>query len=752
MKIAATARPFPLNQVRLPEGPWLQSMVLNQRYLHSLDADRLLHTFRINAGLPSRAEPLGGWEEPACELRGHSLGHYLSGCALSFSSMDDEALKRKAEAIVAALAQCQQSLATRGANAGYLSAFPESFIDRVEACEPVWAPWYTLHKIMAGLLDVYVHCGSTEALNVLTRMAAWVNSRVSRLTEEQMQKSLKNEFGGMNDVLACLYGVTGDPAHLRLARRFDHQAIFDPLARGEDTLGRLHANTQIPKAIGAAREYELTGERRYHDIARYFWQRVTEGRCLCTGGTSNYEYFVEHGKLAGSLSVESQETCCTYNMLKLARHLFCWEPSAAVADYYERAHLNGILATQHPKTGMYMYYVSMKPGHWKIFSRPLDAFWCCVGTGMESHAKHGDSIYFHDDEGIYVNLFIASELRWPERGLRARQETRFPEEEGTTLTLLPQQPVELTVRIRIPSWAERGVRIAVNGEEQAMTLAPSSYAVLRRVWRNGDTIAVKLPMSLRLHHMPDDPKLAAVMYGPVALAGRLGREKLREEMEFEGDQRGQHNGPSINVPALATDGQAPEQWVKPKANEPLTFATCGVGRPRDVELTAFHKLFDERYSVYWRLTTEDAWRQAEDGRRRFEARLVDQVVPQYCESEGAHDMKSEKSAKGETATRGWRRATDGGWFSYSMRVAASTSLVLRCTYWGGDAGSSLAILVDDVPLARCVLNAAMPDSFFNEEYPLPAKLLQGKERVVVKFQADPQSVAGGVFAVAVLKA
>ncbi|HWI59158.1 MAG TPA: beta-L-arabinofuranosidase domain-containing protein, partial [Bacillota bacterium] len=338
--VARQAAPFDLQQVRLLDGPFREAMLRDKAYLLSLDPDRLLHTFRVNAGLPSSAQPYGGWEEPKCELRGHSVGHYLSACALMYASTGEEALKQRANLLVAELAKCQAAAPQQGFHPGYLSAFPESFIDRVEARQSVWAPWYTLHKIYAGLLDTYQLCGNPQALEVLARAADWIQYRVDHLSEAQMQKSLDTEFGGMNEVLANLYAVTGNPQHLRLARAFDHQRLFEPLAQREDRLDGLHANTQIPKMIGAAREYELTGETRYRDIAEYFWQRVAQRRSYVIGGHSDGEHFFPVTDFAKHLSPATTETCNTYNMLKLTRHLFGWEPNAQLMDFYERALYN----------------------------------------------------------------------------------------------------------------------------------------------------------------------------------------------------------------------------------------------------------------------------------------------------------------------------------------------------------------------------------------------------------------------------
>ncbi|HEU4390890.1 MAG TPA: glycoside hydrolase family 127 protein, partial [Blastocatellia bacterium] len=474
-RVPIKAYAFSLTDVRLLDGPFRDAMLRDQKFLLAVDPDRLLHNFRVTAGLPSQVTPYGGWEEPDGELRGHSMGHYLTACALMYSSTGDERFKTRAVTLVGELGKVQQAMPSQGFNAGFLSAYPEEFFDRVDKAARVWAPYYTLHKIMAGLLDVYLYCEDKEALDVVIRMANWVKFRVDRLSDEQQQRALNTEFGGMEEVLANLYGVTGNAEYLRVSRKFDHKRIFDPLARGEDPLNGVHANTQIPKAIGAARDYELTGERRYHDVASFFWHRVADHRSYVIGGNSDNESFFPPESFSRHLGAASTETCNTYNMLKLTRHLFAWEPSAETMDFYERGLYNHILASQDPATGQMCYYVPLRPGAFKTYSTQDKSFWCCVGTGMENHAKYPDTIYFHDDRTLYVNLFIASELNWKEKKLQVRQETRYPEDDKTRLTIKCEKPVRLAFRIRYPGWAQNGLLLTVTGKKQPVDGTPGSY-------------------------------------------------------------------------------------------------------------------------------------------------------------------------------------------------------------------------------------------------------------------------------------
>ena len=591
---------FSLSEVRLLDGPFRQAQELDQKYLLALDPDRLLLMFRVTAGVPSRAKPLGGWEAPGVELRGHTLGHYLSACALMYAATGDAALKQRCDRIVTELAKCQAAMVQQGYHPGYLSAFPESLFDRVDAQKPVWAPWYTMHKIMAGLFDAHVCTGNPQALEVLTRLADWVKFRVDRLTPEQMQGSLKTEHGGMNEVLANLFGLTGNPEHLRLAKAFNHQAVFEPLARGEDKLDGLHANTQIPKIIGAAREFELTGTPEYRDLSRFFWERVALHRSYAIGGHSDGEHFFPVGDFARHLSPVTAETCNTYNLLKLTRHLFAWEPAAATMDFYERALYNQILASQDPRTGMFAYFISMKPGHFKTYSTPENSFWCCVGTGMENHARYGEAIYAHDSGSLYVNLFIASELNWPTRGVVLRQETAFPEQPSTRLRWQMREPARIALKIRQPFWAASGLTLRVNDQPVSSAADDAGYLALAREWKDGDTVEVGLPMALRTEALPGNPGTVAFFYGPVLLAGALGTNGLPEQGAYADEQTKYAKWATPPVPTLSGEPAAIVAALKPVPGQSLTFKLEGARAPA-VTLMPFYRLHHQRYTIYWPL-------------------------------------------------------------------------------------------------------------------------------------------------------
>ncbi len=580
------ARPFPLGDVRLLDGPFRSAMQRDIEYILSLDPDRLLHTFRLNAGLPSTAEPLGGWEKPDIELRGHTLGHYLSACSLLYASTHDVRFKQRIDRVVAALAEVQDALAKNGSNPGYLSAFPESFMDRWDAPARVWAPWYTLHKVMAGLLDSYELAGNRQALEVLKKMAAWTKFRVDRRSPEQLERSMNNEIGGIMEVLANLYGITKDPDHLAAARAFHHKAILDPLARGEDPLDGKHANTQIPKLIGAARLYELTGDPQYKRMSEFFWQRVALARSFVHGGHSDDEKFFPVDQFATHLGPETAETCNTYNMLKLTRHLFSWHPSEQLMGFYERALFNHILASQDPVKGGFVYYTTVKPGHFKTYSTPTKSFWCCVGTGMENHARYTDAIYFEDKDSLWVNLFLASELDWKEKGVTLRQETHFPDDDTIRFSVKVKSPVRFVLNLRHPVWAN-GMAIRLNHKSVDAGTA-GSYAKLERNWKTGDVIDVKLPMQVHTEILPGVPDQIAFLYGPIVLAGELGNQGIAED--YAEDQRHFSKLPAASVPELSGTSLTA---VKDK---PLTFTAAG-----GVELIPMYRMHHQHYTLYWKI-------------------------------------------------------------------------------------------------------------------------------------------------------
>ena len=597
-QIQVKAYSFDLQDVKLLNSRFKDNMERDARWLLSIDNNRLLHSWRVNAGLPTHARPLGGWEALDVELRGHTLGHVLSGLALMYAATRDTIYKNKADSLVRALGEIQQAL-NQG---GYLSAFPQHLVDRAIEGKNVWAPWYTLHKIMAGLIDMYQYAGNKQALEIVVRMSDWAYHKLENLSTEQLAIMHKQEFGGMIEAAFNLYSITGNENDKKLAAFFYDHRILDPLAQEEDKLAKFHANTQIPKIIGEARGYELTGDQKEKTIADFFWQTVIDHHTYVTGGNSDYEFFFEPDQLSKHLSRASTETCNTYNMLKLTRHLFTWTADVKYADYYERALYNHILASQDQETGMVAYFLSYTPGTFKTYSDKENSFWCCVGTGFENHAKYAESIYYHNDKGIYVNLFIPSELTWKEKGIKLVQETGYPEEATTHLTVKEIQDGDMPLYIRYPSWATSGATIRVNGKNVKVSQKPGSYILLNNHWKAGDKIDITYPMSLRLVPTNDNPDMAAVMYGPLVLAGDMGTEGIQPPAPFAHDQLDYKNYsiPGDIVTTLNVHGRKLKDWLIPVEGKPLEFKTVGAAS-KEIILVPYDNIDKQRYVIYWNM-------------------------------------------------------------------------------------------------------------------------------------------------------
>ena len=615
------ATPFSLNQVRLLPSPYLDAQEWNRGYMARLDSNRLLYNFRANGGLPvGEAQPLGGWEQKddgqrGSELRGHFTGHFLSASALLYAATGDQAVKQKADYIVAELAKCQDKL-----GGGYLSAFPTTFWDRLAGMERgkiPWAPFYTIHKIMAGMLDMHTLAGNAQALGILEGMAGWADEWSGSKTEEHMQRILNVEFGGIAETLYQLAAITKNDRWVRTGDRFQKKSFLNPLASRRDELRGLHVNTHIPQVIAAAVRYEISSDVRFHDVADYFFYEVTSARSYVTEGTSNGEgWLTQPRQLAAELkrSVDTGECCCAYNMLKLARHLFSWNPSPAYFDYYERSMINHRLGTIRPQSGFTQYYLSLTPGAWKTFNSEDQSFWCCTGTGVEEFSKLADSIYWRDSQGLYVNLFVPSELNWAEKGFNLRQQTKYPESPDTTLLITSARPDHpLAIRIRVPGWMQTAPTVKINGKVLEASAAPGSYLTLSRAWKAGDKIEMRMPMHLYAEVMPDDPAMQAFLYGPVVLAGDLGANGLAERNIIgpyaprlgnpPADAPTLPNAPPpippLEIPAFRAAGNDLANWIKP-AGSPLTFRTTG--QKTDVTLIPLNSIMDKRYSVYWQVS------------------------------------------------------------------------------------------------------------------------------------------------------
>ena len=597
--------PFALSDVQLLDSPFLKAQERDARYLLQLEPDRLLHNFRVNAGLKPKAPVYGGWEsvEPWVEIKchGHTLGHYLSACSMMFASTNEQQFKQRVDYIVAELNECQTVSKT-----GLVCAFPDGSapLDQIlNATRFVGVPWYTMHKIFAGLRDAYLYTRNRIALDVLVKLSDWTLDHTKALSADQFQKMLSTEHGGMNEVLADVYSLTGQRKYLELAKKFCHRALLDPLTQEHDTLDRLHSNTQIPKVIGFNRLYELTGDENYAKATRFFWGTVVNNRSFVTGGNGDGEHFFPVTDFPLHLqSAKTMETCCTHNMLKLTRGLFRHEPSAAYFNYYERALYNSILASQDPDSGMMTYFQSTRPGYLKLYCTPFDSFWCCTGSGMENHAKYRDSIYFHDATALFVNLFVPSAVHWQEKGVTITQTTNFPDQDHTTLRFTLRKPVKMALKIRHPAWCGEVV-VDVNGRRFSNSTQPARYFSLDRTWRNGDTVEIKLPMALRAEALPGTSNIVALLYGPIVLAGKLGTKGIKAGSDIIINERtvGDVLKDVVTVSSFTGTVEKVLQNVKRTSAASLTFRTEGIGNPFDVDFIPYFRIAHERYGLYWRV-------------------------------------------------------------------------------------------------------------------------------------------------------
>jgi DUF1680 family protein len=595
---------FNLQDVKLLESPFKDNMMRESKWIMAISTNRLLHSFKTNAGVFSSQEggyftmaKLGGWESLDCDLRGHSTGHILSGLALLYATTGEKMYKIKADSLVTGLIEVQKGLNQKG----YLSAFPQNLIDRAIAGKGVWAPWYTQHKLFSGLIDQYLYCDSKPALEIAKGMADWAYEKLTPLTSEERKIMLKNEFGGMNDSFYALYEITGDSKYKFLAEFFYHEDALDPLLDKVDNLNKKHANTYIPKLIGISRDYELEGGSKNREIPEFFWNTVVDHHTFVTGSNSDKEKFFEPDHLSEHLSGYTGESCNVYNMLKLTRHLYGYNPQIKYVDYYEKALYNHILGQQDPKTGMVAYFLPMKPGAHKVYSTPENSFWCCVGSGFENQAKYGEFIYYHD-KGLYVNLFIPSELNWKEKGIVVKQETSFPNLGSTTLTLSTANPVSMPISIRYPSWAV-SAEVKVNGKKQIIKARSGDYITLERKWADGDKIEVSFGMQVKLVPTPDNPNVVAVTYGPIVLAGKMGTEGMVEPAPYSNPNlyndyyTYDYHIPSGISNQLNLDGKKLKKRIIKENDNALKFKI----KDTDIILKPINELHRERYIIYWKL-------------------------------------------------------------------------------------------------------------------------------------------------------
>jgi DUF1680 family protein len=749
--VSIKAYSFNLKDVKLLNSPFRHAMQMDSAYLLLIKPDRLLYRFYKHAGLPVKDSIYGGWEKDG--ISGHTLGHYLSACAMMYASTGDKQFKEKVDYIVDELRKCQLARKT-----GYIGAVPneDTIFAQVKRGDirtagfdlnGGWVPWYTLHKVLAGLLDAYLYCNNEKALTIAVAAADWTGTIVNGLNEEQRLKMLNCEHGGMNEALANIYAITGDKKYLDLSLKFHDEFVLGKLAQRIDPMPGKHSNTNVPKAIGCSRRYEITGDERDKTIASFFWETMVKHHTYVIGGNSNYEYCGKQDSLSERLSDATCETCNTYNMLKLTRHLFAWQPSGELMDYYERALYNHILASQNPENGMMTYFVPLRMGTKKDFSDQFNTFTCCVGSGIENHSKYAEQIYSHGDHGqLFVNLFIPSIVTWKEQGLILKQETNFPESNTSTFTYLGDVSKTFTLLIRKPFWSNGKTRFFMNGRENLNIKSYDNnfefdridgYIPLRVTMRKGDKLEMRFNMNLYTEAMPDNPNRIAFKYGPIVLAGQLGKEMP---------------DPVYGTPVLLTDNKNINDWVKP-ASQPLQFEMNGVGKPFDTKLIPFYKTYDQYYSVYWDYFTNADWaaRQAEyeaekKRAKEIEEKTIDNFRIGEMQPERDHNLKaSERSYVSDAIGRNGREARRDNYFSFEMKTNKISNCNLLLTYIGDDKDRKFDILVEGIKIATEDWKGGKTGKFYDVEYKIPDDLLKDKEKITVRIEANYGKTAGRVF-------
>lgn len=743
---------FSLDRVRITGGPLKHAMELNKDYLLELEPDRLLSRFREYAGLPVKAANYKGWEDLG--ISGHSLGHYLSACAMMAASTSDKRFFERVDYIVGELEICQIAHGD-----GYVSGIPrgkELFNElRVGDIRSQgfdlnggWVPFYTLHKLFAGLRDAYRVAGNKKAIIVEEKLGLWLEGILSELNEDQIQEILKCEFGGMSEVLADLAVDTGAERFWRLSEQFHHHKFLNPLSEGRDELAGKHANTQIPKVIGAARQYEVSRKQPYRDISEFFWSQVVHHHSYVIGGNSLNEHFGEPGELSDRLGANTCETCNSYNMLKLTKHLFQWNALAEEGDFYERVLYNHILASQHPVDGRVTYFVSLDMGGHKSYNSKFDDFTCCVGSGMENHSNYGNAIYFHGDRSLYVSQYIPSQLDWRELGVSVNQTTLFPEQGSVKLEFNCCGPTSFSLSLRYPYWAESGMEIKVNGVPYHHGGIPSSFITIERLWQNGDFVEITIPMTLRKEEIKGNPNRVALMYGPLVLAGDLGPANNEENVTD-----------LLYTPVLVTDDTSFLDDVHLVEGKLNTFATSGLGYPRDVELYPFYRLHDHNFTVYWDVFTMKEWKKAElsyknsiEKERDLQLKTVDFVQPGEMQPERDHGFEGEHVGFGILSNRKYRDTWPGGYFSFVLHVQPSQQNYLIVTYTKEiETINQFDLTIDGFKLDNGIIENEEMDRFVLIRYEIPSEATQSKQKVKVKFSAHHGAKVPKVFGIRVIK-
>jgi hypothetical protein len=756
---------FPLSDVKLLDGPFKHAQDLNIHVLLEYDIDRLIAPFRKEAGLPEKAKLYPNWEG----LDGHVGGHYLSALAMNYASTGNPECKKRMEYMISELKACQEANDKNHPDwgKGYVGGAPNSqqiwsTLQKGDfaAYRAAWVPWYNVHKLYSGLRDAWLYAGNEDAKAIFLKFCDWGIHITSELTDQQMEQMLDTEHGGMNETFADAYQMTGDEKYMIAAKRFSHRMLLDSMAAGNDNLDNKHANTQVPKAVGFQRIAELSKDKKYIDAGSFFWETVTGKRSLAFGGNSRREFFPSVASCTDFVNdVEGPETCNSYNMLKLTEDLFRMNPQAKYADYYERTMYNHILSTQHPEHGGYVYFTPARPRHYRVYSAPDEAMWCCVGSGMENHGKYSQFIYTHQNDSLFLNLFVASELNWREKGIKMVQETQFPNEEKTIIKIT-EGAAKFKLMVRYPSWVKEGaLKILVNGKPTEINAKPSSYIAVERNWKKGDEVQILLPMHNVIEKMPNVPNYIAIMHGPVLLGAKTGSEDLKGLVADDGRWAhiaGGERLPVDKAPIIIENSlEDIAEKIMPVKDKPLTFtASLNMVNKTNIELVPFFGIHDSRYMIYWMWLTDSQYKNyidsltiVENERMELQKRTIDFVAPGEQQPEADHQMEKLKSNTGNFHDEFWRDARNEGYFSYNMATNSETGLSLIVRYWGAEWGSrKFDILIDNEKLVTEDNTGRWNQSQFQDvKYEIPDSMVKDKKQIKVKFQALPGNTAGAVY-------
>ncbi|HWR36555.1 MAG TPA: beta-L-arabinofuranosidase domain-containing protein [Clostridia bacterium] len=758
------ARPLPLSSVRLLGGPLKNAQDLDAKYLLELEPDRMLAFMRQRAGLEPKAKGYGGWDGGGRQLTGHIAGHYLSAVSLAWAATGDARFKDRADYIVNEMKKIQDAQGD-----GYLGALMDK--DGVDGkvqfqnlskgviksggfdLNGLWSPWYVQHKIYAGLRDAYRYTGNRTALDVEIKFSAWAEGILSKLSDEEIQRMLATEFGGMNEVLADLYADTGDKRWLTLSDKFQHHAIIDPLAAKKDILSGTHGNTQVPKVLGSLMRYVYTGDESDGTVAKFFFDRVTQHHTFATGGHGKNEYFGVPDKLNDMVDGRTAETCNVYNMIKMARTLFSIEPDIRYADFHERALFNHILASQDPDDGRVSYMLPVGRGVQHEYQDKFEDFTCCVGSAMESHALHGYGIYYESGDKLWVSIYAPSTADWEAAGVKLETSTDFPIGQTASLKITSKSPKKFTLALRRPYWAGTGFSVKVNGRALKALPKADSYVEITRTWKTGDKVELVLPKTLRKEPLPDNPNRMALMWGPLVLAGDLGPELDRE------NRRNAANAAA--APVFIAPEQPIEKWLKPAANKPGTFRTTGVSLATDVDFVPFYQLPRRRYAIYWDMFTPQEWQKKSEAyaaeqekKKKLEAATVAFAQPGQMQSERDFAQQGEDTTPVQLAGRFGRQGTK--WFSFDIPVDPAHPMTLFITYSNdGRRKNTFDILVDGKKVGEQTGERRSPEQevrFFDVEYSLPADLVKDKKKVTVRFEATNGTAISTVFGIRMVRA